>query len=143
MKVTSAEFNCHTDSSPYACIATFKVEKDGLPDPHSLLATVPSSSIASGVQAVRESLLAYLIVKKGGSYAKYTPEQKALIAKKAAEHGVVHRFYLKRIDLAFEIVLRADPSLTRFDSTKILPQISLFSTIHEIITPQKICAIRY
>ena len=57
--------------------------------------------------------------KKGGSYAKYTPEQKALNAKKAAEHGVVHRFYLKIIDLAFEIVLRADPSLTRFDSLAI------------------------
>ncbi len=34
------------------------------------------------------------------------------MVKRAAEHGVVdsyHRFYLKRIDLAFEIVLCADP----------------------------------
>ncbi len=81
-----------------------------------------------GVQAARESLLAYLIVKKGGSYAKYTPEQKALIAKRATEHGVVasyHRFYLKRIDLAFEIVLHADPLPTHVDSL----------AIHENITP--------
>ena len=45
----------------------------------------------------------------------------ALIAKRAAEHGVVasyHRFY-QRIDLAFEIVLRADPLPTRFDSLAI------------------------
>ncbi len=37
------------------------------------------------------------------------PEQKALIAKRAAEHGVVdsyHRFYLKRINLAFFIFSR-------------------------------------
>ncbi len=41
----------------------------------------------------------------------HTPEQKALIAKRAAEHGVVasyHRFYLKRIYLPFKIVLRVD-----------------------------------
>ncbi len=73
-----------------------------------------------GVQAARESLLAYLPDrKKGGPYAKYTPEQKALIVKRAAEHGVVdsyHRFYLKRIDLAFEIVLCADPLPTSADS---------------------------
>ncbi len=73
------------------------------------------------------------------------PRQKALISKRAAEHGVVdsyHRFYL---DLAFEIVLCVDPLPTSADSlqtTKILPRISFFSTIHEIITPRKICAIR-
>ncbi len=69
----------------------FKVEKGGLPDPHGPLAKiVPSSSIAaanSEVQAARESSLPDR--KKRGSYAKYTPEQKALIAKRAAEHGVV------------------------------------------------------
>ena len=38
--------NC--DTGLMACIATFKVEKGGLPDPHGPLAkTVPSSSIAS------------------------------------------------------------------------------------------------
>ncbi len=50
------------------------------------------------------------------------PEQKALVAKRAAEHGVVasyHRFYLKRINLAFEIVLSADPLPTRADSLAI------------------------
>ncbi len=74
----------------------FIVEKGGLPDPHGPLAkTGPPSSIASEFKLIWESLLAYLIVKKGESYAKYAPEQKA---KRAAEHGVVasyHHFYLK------------------------------------------------
>ncbi len=39
------------------------------------------------LQAARESSLPDR--KKRGSYAKYTSEQKALIAKRAAEHGVV------------------------------------------------------
>ncbi len=77
-----------------------KVEKGGLPDPHGPLETVPSSSEFKllGIES-------YLVVKKGGSYAKYTPEQKA---KRAAKHSVVasyHRFYLKRIDLAFKPTL--------------------------------------
>ncbi len=78
--------------------ATFKIEKGGLPDSHGPLAkTVPSSSIASEFKllGVFTSLPDR---KKRESYAKYTPEQKALIAKQAAEHGVVtsyHRFYLK------------------------------------------------
>ncbi len=71
------------------------------------------------VQATRDrGLLAYLIVKKGGSYAKYTPEQKALIAKRETEHSVVasyRRFYL----ILLSKVLRADPLPTRADSIAI------------------------
>ena len=109
MKVTCAEFNCHTDS---ACIATFKVEKSGL------LTTVPSSSIASEFKLLGSLTSLY---KREDHNAKYTPKQKALIAKRAAEHGVIasyHRFY-QRINLAFEIVLCADPLPTRFDSLAI------------------------
>ncbi len=80
-------------------------------------------------QAARESLLAYLIVER-------EPEQKALIAKRAAEHGVValyHRFYLKR-------TWHCDPLPIRADSHE---NITANETmIHEIITPRKICVIR-
>ncbi len=51
----------------------------------------------------------------------------ALFAKRAAEHDVVasyHRFYLKRIDLAFEIVFRADPLPTCADSLAIHEKIT-------------------
>ena len=95
--------NCNC--SPYSlwpCITTFKSEKGGLPDPRGPLAkAVPSASIASEFKllGVFTSLPDR---KKRESYAKYnakyTPEQKALIAKREAEHGVVtsyHRFYLK------------------------------------------------
>ncbi len=58
--------------------------------------------------------------------AKYTHEQKALIAKRAAEHGVIasyHRFYLKRTwhpSIFFsEIVLHAGPLPTLADSLAI------------------------
>ncbi len=43
------------------------------------------------------------------------------MVKRAAEHGVVdsyHRFYLKRIDLAFEIVLCAGPLPTSADNPR-------------------------
>ncbi len=60
--------------------------------------TVSPSSIASEFKLLWESLLAYLIVKREN---QYTPEQKALIAKREAEQGVVR--YLKP-SLAFEIL---------------------------------------
>ena len=76
-----------------------KAKKDNLPDPRGpLVRTVPSSSIAaanSEVRAVLESLPSG--GKKRGPYANYTAEQKALIEKRAAEHGVVAaiRYYTK------------------------------------------------
>ena len=67
-------------------------EKDNLPDPDGPLSkTVPRSSIAaanSKVRVVLQSSQSTAGSKKRGSYAKYTPEQKAVFGKRAAEHGV-------------------------------------------------------
>ena len=75
----------------------FKKEKDNLPDSHGSLAqSVPSTSIAAANSEVRSVIVSHNS-KKRGHYEKYTPEQKAMIGKRAAEHGVVAavRYYIK------------------------------------------------
>ena len=63
----------------------FKREKGNLPDPHGPLArSVPSASIAAANSEVSTAIDS----GKGGHYEKYTPQQKAMIGKTAAEHGV-------------------------------------------------------
>ena len=70
-------------------MALFCYFKKDLPDPHGPLAkSVPSSSIAAANSEVR-SVLAKTTSNKRGNCEKYTPEQKAIIGKRAAEHGVV------------------------------------------------------
>ena len=69
----------------------FKKEKGNLPDPDGPLAkSVPSTAIAaanSEVSAVMHTTSSHNC-KKRGHYEKYMPEQKAMIGKRAAEHGV-------------------------------------------------------
>ena len=68
----------------------FKKEKDNLPDSHGPLAqSVPSTEVRSFIVSHNS--------KKRGHYEKYTPEQKAMIGKRAAEHGVVAAiwYYIK------------------------------------------------
>ena len=48
----------------------------------------PSTSIASSNSEVHSAIDSNNS-KKRGQYGKYTPEQKAVIGKRAAEHGVV------------------------------------------------------
>ena len=48
----------------------------------------PSTSIASSNSEVRSATESNNS-KKRGQYGKYTPEQKDMIGKRAAEHGVV------------------------------------------------------
>ena len=75
----------------------FKREKNNLPDPHGPLAqSVPSTSIEAANSEVR-SVIESQNNKKRGQYAKYTPEQKSMIGKRAAEHGVVAavRYYIR------------------------------------------------
>ena len=78
----------------------FKKEKGNSPNPHGPLAqSVPSTSIAaanSEVGTVIDTMSSHNS-KKRGSYDKYTPEQKAMIRKRAAEHGVAAsvRHYIK------------------------------------------------
>jgi len=77
----------------------FKKESN-LPDPHGPLAqSVPSTSIDAAnldLRAVIDTMSSHNS-KKRGRYEKYTPEQKAMIGKRAAEHGVVSsdRHYIK------------------------------------------------
>ena len=70
-----------------------RAKKEDLPDPQGTLSKlIPSSSIAaanSKVQIVLESGTFPSGGKKRGPYVTYTPEQKALIGKRAAECGVV------------------------------------------------------
>ena len=59
---------------------------------------VPSTSIAAANSDVRSAIdRASQSSKTRGCYEKYTPEQKAMIGKRAAEHGVVAsvRHYIK------------------------------------------------
>ena len=66
----------------------FKREKNNLPYPHGPLAqSVPSTSIAAANSEVR-SVIESQNNKKRGQYAKYTPEQKSMIGKRAAVHVV-------------------------------------------------------
>ena len=77
----------------------FKREKNNLPDPYGPLAqSVPSTSIAAANSEVL-SVIESKNNKKRGQYAKYTPEQKSMIRKRAAEHGVVAavRYYIRQI----------------------------------------------
>ena len=68
----------------------FKREKGNLPDPHGPLArSVPSTSIAAANSEVSTAIdTASRNSGKRGHYEKYTPQQKAMIGKTAAEHGV-------------------------------------------------------
>ena len=77
----------------------FKKESN-LPNPHGPLAqSVPSTSIAAANLEVRAviDMTSSHNSKKRGCYEKYTPEQKAMIGKRAAEHGVASsvRHYIK------------------------------------------------
>ena len=71
----------------------FKKGNASLLDPTGPLAcSVPSSSIASANKEVDRILIAdgpSNTKKPRGEYAKFTPEQKAMIGKRASEHGVV------------------------------------------------------
>ena len=62
----------------------FKREKNNLPDPHGPLAQSVPSIANSEVRSVIESQNN----KKRGQYAKYTPEQKSMIGKRATVHVV-------------------------------------------------------
>ena len=77
----------------------FKREKGNLPDPHGPLArSVPSTSIAAANSEVSTAIdTASRNSGKRGHYEKYTPQQKAMIGKTAAEHGVAAsvRRYMK------------------------------------------------
>ena len=61
-----------------------------MPDPHGPLArSVPLTSIAVANLEVSTAIdTALRNSGKGGHYEKYTPQQKAMIGKTAAEHGV-------------------------------------------------------
>ena len=69
----------------------FKREKGNLPDPHGPLArSVPSTSIAAANSEVSTAIdTASRNSGKRGHYEKYTPQQKAMIGKTAAEHASV------------------------------------------------------
>ena len=63
-------------------------KKDVLPNPKSSLSKViPSSSIAAANNEVRP-LMEQGTKRKRGPYSKFSPEQKAVIGKRAAECGV-------------------------------------------------------
>ena len=73
-------------------------ENNGLPDPSGpLTKSVPSTSIAAANLNVR-SIIESQNRQKRGNYGKFTPEQKAMIGKRAAEHGVVAAvwYYIKQ-----------------------------------------------
>ncbi len=75
-----------------------------LPDPRGpLTRQIPSTAIASANGEVRQLLQAQQAAEpvsatKRGSYVKFTPEQKAEVGKRAAEHGVAAtvRYFGKR-----------------------------------------------
>ena len=74
-------------------------KKENLPDPNGPLAqSVPSSSIEAVNSNVRSVIESDMPPQKRGQYGKYTPEQKAMISKRPAEHGVVAavRYYIKQ-----------------------------------------------
>ena len=69
---------------------------DKLPDPRGLLSIkIPSTSIASANVEVKRVVSQEPVSR--GPYTKFTAEQRAVIGKRAAEHGVAAtiRFYAK------------------------------------------------
>lgn len=65
-----------------------QTSKGGLPSPSGpLQETIPPLTIAAVNKKV-EAELASLESKKRGQYTKFTPSQRAMIGKKAAEEGV-------------------------------------------------------
>ena len=79
-----------------ALYSYFKASDTKLPDPRGTLSKdVPSTAIAAANGEVKVELQRG---KTRGPYTKFTPEQKAEIGKRAAEHGVVAtvRYYEKR-----------------------------------------------
>ena len=85
----------------------FKRQNTELPDPHGPFAqSIPSSAIVatnSKVISVMKSgpsvgLDAHTSKMKRCQYGKYCPEQKAMIGKRAGEHGVVAavRYYISK-----------------------------------------------
>ena len=76
----------------------FKASDTKLPDPRGPLSKeVPSTAIAAANGEVKH-VVELQRGKTRGPYTKFTPEQKAEIGKRAAEHGVVAtvRYYEKR-----------------------------------------------
>ena len=74
-------------------------KKENLPDPNGPLAqSVSLSSIEAVNSNVRSVIESDMPPRKRGQYGKYTPEQKAMIGKRAAEHDVVAavRYYIKQ-----------------------------------------------
>ena len=74
-------------------------KKENLPNPNGpLVQAVPSSSIEAANTNVRSVIESDPPRQKRGQYGKYTPEQKAMIGKRAAEHGMVAavRYYIKQ-----------------------------------------------
>ena len=73
----------------------FAPAKPSLPKPDGpLSAVVPSSSIAAAKKEVTKVLEEELDTPKSarGEYEHFTPEEKAQIGKRAAEHGVTATF---------------------------------------------------
>ena len=89
-------------------MALFRYFKNNLPDPHGPSAqSVPSTSIAAANSEVR-SVIESENNKKRGQYAKYTPEQKAMIGKRAVEHGAFAavRYYIRNFSNLNENTVR-------------------------------------
>ena len=88
-KFPSGKISCDTG---VALLRYFKPNGDTgamLPDPRGPLAKqVPSTSITSASEEVKDVLAQGTEPTKRGAYAKFTPAQKAGIGKRAAEHGV-------------------------------------------------------
>ena len=107
-----------------------------VPDPRGPLAKqVPSTSIVSANEEVKDVLAQGTEPTKRGAYAKFTPAQKAEIGKRAAEHGVVvHRW---SGTYAIGVVMWI------FLSAKIFSAKLCANPIREKIAPQKFSTVRY
>ena len=114
-----------------------------------IASSCPTTSIASSNTEVRSAIDSNNS-KKRGQYGRYTPEQKAMIGKRAAEHCVVvnlcipDRFvlvvtsYHSHFEPRGHICTHARGVWFRSDPTSIfLTRITTNPGIHENFTPQK------
>ena len=86
------------EDQPHYLYRYFKASDTKLPDPRGPLSKeVPLTAIAAANGEVKH-VVELQRGKTRGPYTKFTPEQKAEIGKRAAEHGVVAtvRYYEKR-----------------------------------------------
>ena len=114
-------------------------ENNGLPDPSGpLTKSVPSTSIAAANLNVR-SIIESQNKQKRGNYGKFTPEQKAMIGKRAAEHGVVAavRYYIKQFPNLKENTVRDWRNAYRLELKKRVRKRSEGAAIDITELPQK------